>query len=106
MATLSFMRLDFLQDVARWRQSVKPAAQFLQQVRRAPAQAGVGLAALDIEEALERGNGSTALVELHVELAGLEQEFRAVRRDRQHPLERSCRAAPVLALGEPETRVV
>src|SRR5271168_2516680 len=110
MATLSFMGRDsYVQEqVPRLRfaplgmKSVKPATQFLQQGRRTLAQSGIAGRALDMEKSLEGGDRGAALVQARVELSRLEQQFRPVRRDRQHALERLRRTCPILALGEPQ----
>src|SRR5882724_10345752 len=98
MATLSFMTGSFLGCGGRL--SVKPAAQFLQQGRRPLAQVGIAVRPLHAQESLEGGDGGPAVVQARIELAGLEKQFRPVRRDRQHALERLRGARPVLSLGQ------
>src|SRR4029453_12471009 len=88
------------------RDSVKPPPQVLQQARYALAHRRTPGRAFDMEETLESGNRRAPLVQPGVELAGLEQEFRPVRRDRQHAVERLCGRGPVLAVGQPQEDVV
>src|SRR5690349_2818302 len=101
IATVSFIRASAFDG-----QSVKPAAQFPQQVRSALAQRGIALATLDIEEPAESRDGGTALVQPGVDLARLEQECRTIRCDCQHAVQRTRRPRPVALLGKPQADVV
>src|SRR5579872_7423811 len=101
MATLSFIR-----SISASRQSVKPPAQFLQPCRRPAAQLMVARVTDGGEESLEGADGSAPVVEPGIDLARLEQQLRLVGRHRQHALQRTRRALPVLALGKPEADVV
>src|SRR5689334_18370490 len=101
MATFSFMG-GLLQTAGKQRQSVKPAAQFLQQRRRALAQGRRTVAALDREKALERGNRRSALVQPGIDLAGFEQQLRPVGRDHEHAVEGAGRRRPIVPLCQPQ----
>src|SRR5690349_6142127 len=100
IATVSFIKASALDG-----QSVKPAAQFPQQVRCASAQRRIALAPLDIEEPAEGRNGGAALVQPGIDLAGLEQERRTIRRDRQHAVQRTRRLRPVALLGKSQADI-